>query len=337
MASDVAVVLSTYNGASYVAALLESIQRQTFRDWHLLVRDDGSSDSTMDIVRAFAERDARIAVLRSDGGNLGAPGSFGALLAAARDHGAQYVFLADQDDIWLEGKLARLLAAMTQAETSAGTGVPVLVYSDLMVVASDLRVIHPSFRRYQGLRPPPPATALATLLTQNFVTGCGSVLNRALLDIVVPAPASLAMHDWWIAQCAAATGVIVDVDEPTVLYRQHEANVLGAKGIFTLVRHALSDPRRWWARGRRNFLLGLGQATALGRRLEEGRAKGRGCTSADFVREYCAAFTSGMAPWQRLRVVRRLGAQPLMPMPRALYYLRVLLYGSASSALSIGS
>lgn len=325
--SGVYVVLSTYNGARYVVALIESVRRQTFRDWRLLVRDDGSSDATLEIVAELARQDPRISLLPPDGRNLRAPGSFGALLAAAREQGAGYVFLADQDDVWLEGKLDRLLAAMADAEARAGVGVPVLVYSDLAVVADDLRVIHPSFRRQQRL-PPPGEAALHTLLTQNVVTGCASLLNRALLDVVVPLPESLAMHDWWIAQCAAATGRIVAVDEPTVLYRQHASNVVGAKGALALIGTALRRPRRWWARGVRGFFLGLRQAEALGRRLHERPLTAHGKASQELVARYCRAFApAAAAPLERLRTIRRLGPRPITRIPRLLYYVRVVLYG----------
>ena len=240
--SDVFIVLSTYDGKAHVAALVESIQRQTFRDWCLLVRDDGSSDATVDIVSGLAREDPRIHILPADGRNLGATASFGLLLAQARDRGAGYVFFADQDDIWLPSKLDRLLSAMVDAETETGSDAPLLVYSDLVVVAGDLRVIHPSFRRQQWLTPLTQAEALRVLLTQNVVTGCGAMLNRPLLDIVVPLPEEVVMHDWWAAQCAAATGRIVDVADATVLYRQHTANGGGAPGPWAWAARAVVWP-----------------------------------------------------------------------------------------------
>src|SRR5688572_7509248 len=149
---------------AHVAALVESIRCQTLGDWRLLVRDDGSSDATVDVVDKLARQDPRIHLLPEDGRSLGAPGSFGLLMAAARARGAGYVFFADQDDIWLPGKLDRLLSVMGDAEATVGSETPLLVYSDLVVVAGDLRVIHPSFRRQQWLTPPPQAEALRVLL-----------------------------------------------------------------------------------------------------------------------------------------------------------------------------
>ena len=217
--NQVFIILSTYNGMAHVAALVESIRCQTLGDWRLLVRDDGSSDATVDVVDKLARQDPRIHLLPEDGRSLGAPGSFGLLMAAARARGARYVFFADQDDIWLPGKLDRLLSVMGDAEATVGSETPLLFYSDLVVVAGDLRVIHPSFRRQQWLTPPPQAEALRVLLTQNVVTGCGALLNRALLDVVLPLPVEVVMHDWWAALCAAATGRIVDSG---VIHRRQE-------------------------------------------------------------------------------------------------------------------
>jgi glycosyltransferase involved in cell wall biosynthesis len=326
-ASHVFIILSTYNGVAHVAALVESIRSQTFEDWCLLVRDDGSSDATVDVVDKLAQQDPRILLLPQDGRGLGAPGSFGLLLAAARARGARYVFFADQDDVWLPGKLDRLLSVMADAEATVGSEMPVLVYSDLVVVAGDLRVIHASLRRYQWLTPPQQAEALRVLLTQNVVTGCGALLNRPLLDVVLPLPDEVVMHDWWAAQCAAATGRIVDVADATVLYRQHAANVVGAAGPWALASRMLRQPRWWWARGMRRFLLEVRQAEALGRRLRELPKTALVEESRELVGSYCRALSSPARPFERLRAIRQLGPRPITRRSRLLYYVRVLLYG----------
>lgn len=323
--SNVFIVLSTYNGAEHVRALIESIRSQTVGDWALLVRDDGSSDATLDIVTGLAQQDLRIQFLPEDGRSRGAAGSFGVLLAAARARGARYVFFADQDDIWLPGKLDRLLSAMLAAEADSGSGVPLLVYSDLVVVSGDLDVVHASYRRQQWLALPAPTEALRVLLTQNVVTGCAALLNGPLLDVVLPLPEEVVMHDWWAAQCAAAAGRIVDVADATVLYRQHASNVVGAPGPLALAARVLGQPRWWWSRGMRRFLLEVRQAEALGRRLREVPKTARVAEARELVGRYCSALSCA-ARFERLRAIRRLGARPLARHSRLLYYARVLLY-----------
>ncbi len=99
MTRKVFIVLATYQGAEYVGTLVESVRRQSHRDWTLLARDDGSSDGTVEILEGFAARDGRIRLLEGGGPPRGAVGNFGVLLQRACDLGGDCVFLADQDDV----------------------------------------------------------------------------------------------------------------------------------------------------------------------------------------------------------------------------------------------
>jgi hypothetical protein len=109
-----------------------------------------------------------------------------------------------------------------------------------------------------------PAAPLQTLLTQNFVTGCTIVVNRALLRAALPLP-EVVMHDWWLALCAAVLGEILCCPGATVFYRQHDRNAAGT---------------RWWLRA------------GLGAEREPGTAPPGGGSLA-MVREYCGAFSPG--------------------------------------------
>src|SRR5215210_3773596 len=100
MAPTVLIVLSSYNGEKFIAKQIDSIRRQTHPAWKLLVRDDGSSDRTVDIVEALIEDDNRISLLCDARGNLGPAASFGVLLEHALRSDAGYFALADQDDVW---------------------------------------------------------------------------------------------------------------------------------------------------------------------------------------------------------------------------------------------
>lgn len=321
MASDeVVIVLSAYNGARHIEEQIGSIQRQRRRDWVLLVRDDGSSDGTPALVAALAREDSRIRLVPSSG-NLGAVASFGALLAEAAALDPRFVFLADQDDVWVEEKLDRQADAMVRAEEQFGREVPILVHSDLRVVDDRLRPIHRSFLRYQSGLAIPAGLTLHTLLAQNLVTGAATAINRALLRLALPLP-DVVMHDWWLAQCAAATGTVVALPDALVLYRQHAANVIGASGFYGLVGRALRSPRQWWKRGGLNFVKGVRQAGMLRERL--GRESGS--RGADLTARYEAVFAGGTTPAQRLRRVLGLGVRPASRVARLLFYLRVLLY-----------
>ena len=318
------ILLSSYNGARYIGEQIESIRRQTFEGWTLLVRDDGSSDSTTEVVQQLARADGRIRLLADGPGNLGPVASFGALLEHALDERAAYVALADQDDVWAADKLERQLALLRSHEASRGVDHPTLVHSDLTVVDSDLRPIHPSFLRYQRLEHAA-AHPLRRLLLQNFVTGCTVLLNRALLRWAVPVP-SVIMHDWWLAQCAAALGSVLFLPEATVLYRQHGANVLGSRGVAQLYLDAFRSPAEWWARGGRNLAAASTQVCELAGRLEALSAEIAVDPAAlALVQRTCLALRGGLGPLRRCREVSRLRIRPRSLTMPFFFYLRMLV------------
>lgn len=225
-ADTVDIIATLFDGAAYLGALLASLNAQTHTDWRLWLRDDGSTDATAELARQAAARDRRIELLDAGGVRLGAAAGFGWLLERV-PASARYVMCADQDDVWLPHKIARTLAAMRGAE-AAGEG-PVLVHTDLVVVDEHLDVIDPSFWHYAGVVPEP--ATLRRLIVQNVATGATVMLNRALRERIGRLPAEAIFQDWWFACVAAVFGRVVAVREPTVLYRQHGANAVGARAV----------------------------------------------------------------------------------------------------------
>jgi rhamnosyltransferase len=323
---DLVILLSSYNGGKFIAEQIDSIRGQTFTGWKLLVRDDGSSDDTVEVLESLAALDDRITLLRDSRGNLGPAASFGVLLEQVRDTGVAYVALADQDDIWRAPKLSRQLDLLRQHERKLGESVPLLIHSDLTVVGEDLSLVHPSFLAFQGLRHETEAP-LGALLVQNFVTGCTAVINRALLQAAVPLP-NVIMHDWWLALCAAALGQVLYLPEATVLYRQHERNAQGSQGRRAALVSALRRPVSWWLKSGVLLERAVGQARELAQRVERQTGEtGHSYPSLAVLRDFCSAFARGTAI-TRLRVVYRHRIRPrtLLPYPLP-FYARVLLWG----------
>lgn len=236
MTPSIEILLATYNGEKFLASLLDSLLAQSI-PVYIVIRDDGSQDRTQEIIDKFiSSHPGRIRQVPHDGGGRGALKNFSKLLDLAT---ADYVLLADQDDIWDFDKTAICLAEMQKTEKMLGNTIPVLVHSDLRVVDQDLNILAPSFFEFQGLDSK--RIGLPDLLGQNVVTGCTVMLNRALYRLVIPIPNNAVMHDWWIALVAAARGCIRFIDRPTLSYRQHNNNTVGAqrRGLSMIQRYLL--------------------------------------------------------------------------------------------------
>ena len=263
------VLLASYNGMRYLPQQLQSLQEQTLPRFRLLVSDDGSQDGTQALLQQWAQRlGPRMRVLHNPAPGRGVARHFEFLMQTSlADAAAPYIAFCDQDDVWQPDKLQRLLARLQQLEQQQGADRPCLVHCDLAVVDAALAPIHPSFVRHQHFDPAHGSDR--ALLSINQVTGCAMLINRALLQQALPLPDAAVMHDWWCALLAAGGGRAF-VDAPLVLYRQHGANQLGAKGrslgqrLARLLREGRAVPRRVSALGHAT----QAQAQALRQRLQ---------------------------------------------------------------------
>lgn len=272
------VLLATYNGARHLGEQLDSLLAQTYPHFRVLVSDDGSRDGTLALLARYQERfgEGRLRLLANPAPGRGVARNFEFLMRASLDEAqAACVAFCDQDDVWLPDKLAALVPALAQLQADAGgASQPCLVHCDLAVVDAQLAPIHPSFVRHQRLAPVPCGDA--ALLSINQVTGCALLANRELVRQALPLPEAALMHDWWCALLASGGGRRF-VDRPLVLYRQHGANQLGAKGrglgarLLRLLREGPALARRVRALGHAT----RAQAQALQQRLQrEGREAG---------------------------------------------------------------
>lgn len=219
----VEVLLSTYNGALYLSEQIDSILAQTYRDWRLTIRDDGSTDDTVGIIKRYrALYPDKITLVTDTEGRLGPCQSFARLLGLST---APYAMFCDQDDVWLPEKTELTLKEMKRLEESS-KGSPVLIHTDMKVVDRNLKVIAKSFWKYQHLDPGMRGTG--NLLIMNNATGCTMMINNKLREISLPIPGEAILHDWWINLVASAFGKIGYIDFPALLYRQHGENEAGA-------------------------------------------------------------------------------------------------------------
>lgn len=231
--STVAICMATYNGEAYIREQIDSILKQTYTNWVLFIRDDDSSDKTAEIIRHYASGYPEKIVSITDESLVGgsAKRNFAAVLSwVSRNYDFSYFMFADQDDVWLENKIEISLDLMKRQESEGA--MPLLVHTDLTVVDQDLAVLGESFFQYRSLDPD--VVDLPHLLIQNNVTGCTMLWNRALNDLLDLQDARVVMHDWWIALAACVFGKILCLHTPTILYRQHQKNVVGATKVNSL-------------------------------------------------------------------------------------------------------
>lgn len=222
----VTILLATYNGEDYLKAQLESIASQTYGNWRLVTGDDGSCDGTLGILEDFKTRyPDQVKILKNEPAAGGAKNNFINLLRNA--HGPYFMF-CDQDDVWKRDKIYETLKKMEALEERYGKETPILVHTDLSVVDENLEMIAESFFQYANI---PKRIALNQLIVQNSVTGCTAMINRALQKYFLqPLPmGKILMHDYWAALIAKIFGRIGFVNEPTMYYRKHGNNSVGAK------------------------------------------------------------------------------------------------------------
>lgn len=219
------ILLATYNGANYLNEQIDSILSQSFIDWRLIIRDDGSTDNTLSILKYYVnEYPSKILLIIDDKNVRSAKLNFWSLLSHSN---SEHIMFCDQDDIWLPNKIEQSLKAM-HAEEQHNPSLPILIHSDLTVVNERGFVINASLYEMQNIKIPY-FNSIERLLVQNAITGCTMMINRALADKLSTIQNDSIMHDWWIALHAIIFGKIIYLKDPQILYRQHVSNTVGAK------------------------------------------------------------------------------------------------------------
>lgn len=221
--SNVCILLCTAQGQHFLDAQLRSIERQTHTDWTIVASDDGSSDDTHVILRNFLERHPRKVNLVA-GPKAGFAANFLSLATGPCLARSPFFAFCDQDDVWEDEKLERALDWLK----SVPSDTPGLYCSRTRLIDETGNEIglSPLFNR--------PAS-FANALVQNIGGGNTMVFNEAARQLLVAAggAVNIPSHDWWLYLLTTACGGIVRYDpHPTVLYRQHGKNLIGANTSF---------------------------------------------------------------------------------------------------------
>lgn len=220
--AKVSVALASYNGEKYLREQLDSILTQSYPIYELIIVDDCSCDSTSQILHHYAAQYPQIH-LEFNPHNLGVVKTFERALQLCR---GELIALADQDDYWSNDKIAKLVNAL---------GDSLLIHSDILVVDEALQPLQEGQFTHKRLT----RGLYVDYLLFNDVTGCTLLMKRELLDLVLPIPDGVYMHDHYLALIAAFYKRISYLDAPLVKYRQHSSNVVGAKATNQKNHHQL--------------------------------------------------------------------------------------------------
>jgi len=199
---NVSVCIASYNGEKYIKEQIDSILPQLGSDDEIIISDDSSTDRTTEIIEKI--NDKRIILLKNQTFHSHVYNFENAMKHAK----GEYLFLADQDDIWLPNKVETMLNLLTTHD---------LVVSDAIMVDDAIRVMHDSFFTFKHS-----SKGFTKNLYKNTYLGCCMGFNRHILEIALPFPRGINMHDWWIGLIGELYGRVYFSDEKLVKYRRHE-------------------------------------------------------------------------------------------------------------------
>jgi len=207
-AITLSVCMATYNGSLFIRSQLESILAQLGPGDELIVSDDSSSDDTLNIVRSYS--DPRIRLLTGNTFHTPVRNFEHALRHAC----GQIVVLSDQDDIWRPGRLD-LVHEFLDTEIE---GVSLIMMDGEIVDAEGTSLERSIFTATRA------GCGILKNVYDNTYTGCCLAFTRPLLDIALPFPARIPMHDMWLGILAELYGRVTFVPTKTLDYRRHGKN-----------------------------------------------------------------------------------------------------------------
>lgn len=211
--TPIVVLLATYNGEKYLVDFLESLCGQSEKNFKVIVRDDGSTDGTLHILESYQDK-LQIEIMESVK-RLGPAFSFLELLKCCGDQ-FDFYFFADQDDYWHASKIERAIDKLVPCKDEVG-----LYCSQLEYV--DENLVHINYSRI------PEKISFENALVENIATGCTVAINDAARQLIIDnPPKQLIMHDWWFYIVASAFGKVIYDPFPSIKYRQHGNNTIGA-------------------------------------------------------------------------------------------------------------
>jgi len=224
--SPIVILMATYNGGLYLEKQIQSIISQSYTNWQLIIRDDGSVDNSIEVIKKFKELDSRVKQIITQSTKHGSCANFSELYSWVKtNYKMEYLMFCDQDDIWLSNKIEVSLNILKQTE-QINRNAPCLVYGRLHIMdelGHELKEeinythYHPQFNN---------------IIIQNPMFGCTMMINKELIDLMAYIPNDIENHDYWVALIAVFFGRCTAIQEKIILYRQHINNVSSQGASF---------------------------------------------------------------------------------------------------------
>ena len=215
----IAILMSTYNGEKYLSEQLSSILNQSCQDYTLYIRDDGSTDKTIDIITEYIKKDNRFVLLKDSIQHRGPKESFLWLL---REIKSEFYMFCDQDDVWESPKVK------ISFEKSIGINseIPILICTDLKLVNHNLELLHESMwktHKIYSLVDNKNGLKIASMFP-----GCTMLFNRKTRELAINEKFDFPLHDMLISFVSLRNnGLIIPIKQSLIKYRQHTNNVVG--------------------------------------------------------------------------------------------------------------
>ncbi|MFA3799335.1 glycosyltransferase family 2 protein [Leptotrichia hongkongensis] len=219
------ILMATYNGEKYLVEQLDSIINQTYRNWNLLIRDDNSTDKTLEIIQNYHKKDKRIKILKDNKGNLGIVRNFEELLKSSE---SEFIMFSDQDDIWVKNKLDMYLKMIEKIKNKG-----FMIHSDAILFDKNKsNILKDTFISKKAIN-----RGLENVFFNYFVQGATILISKEIKNFILPFPKEVYLHDRYIHLISELFFERIFVNKALIYYRQHGDNQIGAKNT---VRELLS-------------------------------------------------------------------------------------------------
>lgn len=222
MRKTISVAMAVYNGEKYLKAQIDSILKQLNDNDEIIVSIDPSIDNSQKILESY--QDSRIKIIFGPG--QGVVSNFENALKHTNN---EILFLCDQDDIWCNDKVEKVLSVFEKENVN-------LVLHDAKIIDKDENIVEQSFFEYRGCK-----KGIFNNILKNSYIGCCMALKKELKQYILPFPKNLPMHDQWIGLVAEKKGKVFFLKQPLLLYRRHDANASSQEhaGILQMVKWRL--------------------------------------------------------------------------------------------------